>query len=132
MSPLDVDRDRLVQTFIELAQIDSPSLQEGAVAQFVRASLERLVWQVTDDASGPQVGNLLAKRSGSTGSVVLSTHLDVVQPCHGVRPRVRDGIIESDGTTVLGADAKAGVAALLEVARLPNLPNDVELLFTWA
>jgi len=40
--------------------------------------------------------------------------MDVVEPCRGVNPRLEDGIIRSDGTTVLGADAKAGLAAILE------------------
>src|SRR5207302_3059380 len=59
------------------------------------------------------------------------------EPCRGVQPRVRDGAIESDGTTVLGADAKAGIAALLEVAAVlheadrADLAQRLELLFTW-
>jgi tripeptide aminopeptidase len=69
--------------------------------------------------------------------VLLATHLDVVEPCRGVQPRLRDGVIESDGTTVLGADAKAGVAALLEVAHVlheagrADVAAGLELLFTW-
>jgi tripeptide aminopeptidase len=137
---LTADRDRVTQTFIQLAHIDSPSLGEAAVGRFVRAELEALGWTVTDDASGPQVGNLLARRpahSHAEPPVLLSTHLDVVEPCRGVRARVRDDAIESDGTTVLGADAKAGVAALLEVARVlhennrADLAAGLDLLFTW-
>jgi tripeptide aminopeptidase len=140
MNRLVADRERLTRTFVNLAQIDSPSLEEAAIAKFVRAELESLGWDVLDDRTGPQVGNLLARRSGQIGStlpVLLSTHLDVVEPCRGVRPRVCDGTIESDGSTVLGADAKAGVAALLEVARVLNeadradLAAGLELLFTW-
>jgi tripeptide aminopeptidase len=140
MTRLRANRDRLTRTFISLAEIDSPSLEEGAIARFVRAELEQLGWDVTDDRTGPQVGNLLARRPGSASSVqpvLLSTHLDVVDPCRGVRPRVGDGVLESDGATVLGADAKAGVAALLEVVRVlhetdrPDVAAGIELLFTW-
>src|SRR5690349_9959324 len=130
MSQLVPDRDRLIRTFITLAEIDSPSLEEAAIAQFVRAELESLGWHVRDDRSGPQVGNLLARWSGPGQSVVpvlLSTHLDVVKPCRGVRPHVRAGMIESDGTTVLGADAKAGVAALLEAARVLHEADRADL-----
>jgi tripeptide aminopeptidase len=140
MSRLVADRGRLTGTFLNLLQIDSPSLEEAAIAKYVRAELESLGWDVTDDSTGPQIGNLLARRSAPSGStlpVLLSTHLDVVEPCRGVRPRIRHGTIESDGTTVLGADAKAGVAALLEVARVlheadrADLAARLELLFTW-
>ena len=47
---------------------------------------------------------------------------------------VRDGVIYSDGTTILGADDKAGVAVLLDALRIlkegdvPHRP--VEALFT--
>jgi len=140
MADLVADRDRLTRTFVRLAAIDSPALQEAALAKAVTAELEGLGWQVLDDGTGPQVGNLLARRPHPDHDpvpVLLSTHLDVVEPCRGVQPRVRDGVIESNGTTVLGADAKAGVAALLEAARVlhetnrPDLAAGLELLFTW-
>src|SRR5207253_3610853 len=118
---LVADRDRLTRTFVRLARIDSPALDEGAVAKAVTGELEALGWQVLDDGTGPQVGNLLARRphpGHNPVPLLLSTHLDVVEPCRGVQPRVRDGVIESDGNTVLGADAKAGVAALLEATRV--------------
>jgi len=131
------DSDRLVDRFLRLAAIDSPPLQEGAIAAAVRAELEALDWRVTDDGTGPQVGNLVARWPGATSDAAplfFCSHLDVVEPCRSVRPRVRDGMIESDGTTVLGADAKAGVAALLEVARIVHetrWTQPLEFVFTW-
>ena len=68
MNRLVANRDRLTRTFVDLAQIDSPSLEEAAIAKVVRAELEGLGWDVTDDRTGPQVGNLLARRPGHTGS----------------------------------------------------------------
>jgi len=60
--------------------------------------------------------------------------MDGVDPCRGIKPQVgADGIIRSDGTTILGADDRAGVAAILEAAhvvtnaRLPHLPIEVVL-----
>src|SRR6266508_987161 len=131
------DSDRLVDRFLRLAAIDSPPLQEGAIAAAVRAELEALDWRVTDDGTGPQVGNLVARWPGATSDAAplfFCSHLDVVEPCRSVRPRVRDGMIESDGTTLLGADAKAGVAALLEVARIVHetrWTQPLEFVFTW-
>jgi tripeptide aminopeptidase len=115
MTDLVANRERLTRTFLRLAQIDSPALQEADLASAVQAELRGLGWDVIDDRTGPQVGNLFARRMESSGPakhVLLTTHLDVVEPCRGVQPRLRDGVIESDGTTVLGADAKAGVVAL--------------------
>jgi tripeptide aminopeptidase len=129
--------ERLLETFLRLAAINSPSLHEGAMAAAVRAELEALAWQVTDDRTGPEVGNLVARWPGGTSDsapLFFCSHLDVVEPCRSVRPRVRDGVIESDGTTVLGADAKAGVAALLEAARIAHETSclqPLEFVFTW-
>jgi tripeptide aminopeptidase len=137
---LVANRERLVDTFVRLARIDSPSLHEGALAAAVRTELEALGWQVADDGSGPEVGNLIARWPGPAGGrqpLFLCAHLDVVEPCRSVRPLVRDGVVASDGTTVLGADAKVGVAALLEAARVvhearrADLAQSVELVFTW-
>lgn len=128
---------RVEQTFLRLAAIDSPALREGLHAEIVRTELESLGWSVEDDGTGPSVGNLIARWRGSGSDVpplFFCSHLDVVEPCRGVQPRVRDGVIETDGTTVLGADAKAGVAALLETARVVHdrgVERPLEFVFTW-
>jgi tripeptide aminopeptidase len=135
-----VDRERLIDTFVRLARIDSPSRGEAAVAAVVRAELEALGFAVIDDGSGPSCGNLIARPSAASRTrapLFFASHLDVVEPCRGVQPRVADGQIHSDGTTVLGADAKASVAALLEVVdvlasgRATNRRPPLELVFTW-
>ena len=45
--------------------------------------------------------------------------MDTVSPSIGVKPIIDEvnGIIKSDGTTVLGSDDKAGIAAILEGLR---------------
>jgi tripeptide aminopeptidase len=40
--------------------------------------------------------------------------MDTVVPGNGIKPSIEDGYIKSDGTTILGADDKAGLAAMLE------------------
>jgi tripeptide aminopeptidase len=40
--------------------------------------------------------------------------MDTVGPGEGIRPLVVDGVVKSDGNTVLGADDKAGIAVILE------------------
>ncbi len=48
---------------------------------------------------------------------MLSAHMDTVGKDVGIKPVIRDGVIYSDGTTILGGDDKSGVAAILEVIR---------------
>jgi tripeptide aminopeptidase len=131
------DRERLVETFTRLVQFDSPSRREGQVARFLVAELRRLGWDASDDASGPECGNVVARLAGDDAlePLLFTSHMDVVMPCLGVQPRVVDGVLVSGGDTVLGADAKASVAALLEVAEVlvnasaPRPP--LEVVVTW-
>lgn len=112
-----VDRERLVRTFLELVAIDSPSGHEDAMAEELVRRFRALGWQADQDAHG----NVVARRDGVGGPVLLSAHMDTVEPGRGIRP-VFDGpdVIRSDGTTILGADDKAGCAVILEVATSLN------------
>ncbi len=133
------NRERLVDTFTHLAKLDSPSRAEGAVAQFLLAELQRFGWNAADDRTGPDCGNVIASLPGdaSLEPVLFTSHMDVVMPCVGVQPRLVNGALLSAGDTVLGADAKASAAALLELAQLlanaaaPTRRPPLEMLFTW-
>ena len=48
--------------------------------------------------------------------------MDTVEPGRGIVPRVNVDKIESDGTTILGGDCKAGLTAILEA--LDSLNQD--------
>jgi tripeptide aminopeptidase len=136
---LGPSRERLVETFMRLAKIDSPSRREGAVARFLVAELEAIGWDAADDLSGPECGNVIARLAGDQAlePLLFTSHMDVVMPCLGVQPRVVDGVLCSAGDTVLGADAKASAAALLEMAHVlagdsqPGARPPLELVFTW-
>lgn len=107
-----ITRDRIVQCFLDLVAIDSPSGDEDAIAAELELRLRRLGLQAAQDAAG----NVLARLEGRGEPLLLSAHMDTVEPGRGIRPRW-DGpdIIRSDGTTILGADDKAGCAVILEV-----------------
>jgi tripeptide aminopeptidase len=132
-------RERLAETFTRLAKIDSPSRREGAVARLLVVELEALGWAVEDDLTGPDCGNVIARLPGDEAlePLLFTSHMDVVMPCLGVQPRVADGVFVSAGDTVLGADAKASVAALLEMAHLlssdsrPGGRPPLEVVCTW-
>jgi tripeptide aminopeptidase len=133
------ERERLLDTFTRLAKIDSPSRREGAVARLIVAELRRIGWDASDDLSGPECGNVIARLPGDAAvePLLFTSHMDVVMPCLGVQPRLVDGVLMSAGDTVLGADAKASVAALLEVAQIlssdptPRARPPLEMVFTW-
>lgn len=81
------------------------------------------------------MGNLIAELPGTApGTLVLSAHMDCVDPCIGVEPVVRDGIVFSSGDTVLGSDDKAGLAAAIECVRVlaedPRPHPTVRCVFT--
>lgn len=113
---------RLLETFFELVRIDSPSGSEGACATYCAAALEAAGCRVRFDdsakATGSDTGNLIAELSGTVPSTLaLSAHLDVVEPCRGIVPRVVDGVILSAGDTVLGGDDRVGLAVAIETIR---------------
>ncbi len=114
-----INRKRILQAFLELIAIDSPSGQEDAVAEDLQRRLAALGLEAWQDAAG----NVLARLPGKGDPVLLSAHMDTVEPGTGIKP-VFDGddIIRSDGTTILGADNKGGCAVILEV--LQSLSED--------
>lgn len=110
-----INPQRLVQTFLDLVQIDSPSGDESAIAEFVAARLRTL----GADAYVDEMYNVTGKLPGygvkpNAKPLFLNAHTDNVAPARGIKPIVAGGRISSDGTTVLGADDLAGVAAILE------------------
>ena len=132
------ERERLNRTFAELCAIRSVFGEERAIADHVARELEALGFEVTEDdsaaASGAGAGNLLARLAGSVQrSVLLCAHLDTVPHAGVVEPMLEEDAWVSAGDTILGADNKAAVAMLLEVARRharDPAPVGVELLFT--
>ena len=124
-----IRRDRIVETFCELARIDSPSGEEEAMAQHLVARLEGLGFDVVRD----DYGNVVASDGGDE-PIILSAHMDTVEPGRGIQPSVDGERIVSDGTTILGGDCKAGVAAIIEALesiKEDGVPrNPVEVAFT--
>ena len=132
----EVERRRLNETFAALCAIPSPSGAERAMAERVSAELAALGISVEEDDAAAACGNLLARIPGrEERSVLLCAHLDTVPHEGAIEPVLVDGGWESAGDTILGADNKAAVAVLLEVARrtaIEGSPVGIELLFTVA
>ncbi len=117
---ITVNSERLVDCFLKYVKIDSPTKSEGAFAEVLTLALTSLGLEVhVDDAGerlGSNTGNILARLEGNVAGdpILLSCHMDTVSPGIGIKPVIRDGTIYSDGTTILGADNKAGIAAIIE------------------
>jgi len=136
-----INEKRLVEQFMELARIESPSRKEGKIMHYLRGVLEGLDMEVfEDDASastGGDGGNLLGKMAGGdreAPAILLNAHMDTVRPGENIEPIIKDGIIRSAGDTILGADDKSGIAIILELVKVLK-ENDInhaplELLFT--
>ena len=104
------DRQRLIETLVDLIRIDSPSGEEDAIDREVSARLSGLGLAVEHDS----YNNVIARLGGVGEPVLLSAHLDTVEPGRGIKPHLDGDTLRSDGTTILGGDCKAGVAIVLE------------------
>jgi len=135
----DAEKARLNDTFAALCRISSPFGHERACADHVAATLRAMGLEVTEDdaaeAAGAECGNLLARIPGrSERTILLCTHLDTVDDSGvPIEPVVVDGGWENANEGILGADNKAAVAVVLELARrcsVEGSPVGIELLFT--
>jgi tripeptide aminopeptidase len=136
----DEQRERLNDTFATLCAIESPTGHERRCADRVRFELEAIGLEVEEDGAGPIVGadagNLFARIRGTgPGSILLCAHMDTVPPLAPVDPVRVDGGWENANEGILGADNKAAVAVLIELARRVHGASEppatgVELLFT--
>jgi tripeptide aminopeptidase len=134
------ERERLLDDFVRLCEIESPSRREREVVDAVRADLEALGLQVEEDGSGAETGseagNLLARIPGpdeDSRTILLCAHLDTVPLAGPVEVVNEEGLLSNRHEAILGADNKAAVATILGAARRlagDGAPVGVELLFT--
>ena len=123
-----INAESLLERFVRLAEIPSPSGHEDAVAREAMDMLRGL--GVTSERD--EAGNVFARVEGVGEPVLLTAHLDTVTPADHVVAVIRNGVVYSDGTSVLGADDKSGVAIIIEVLdALRGLQHrPLEVLFT--
>ena len=135
-----IKQDRLTDYTMDLIKIDSPSKQEKEVAMKLKYDMEQIGAQCSFDSAdekvGGNVGNLTVIVKGDTDAppFFFSSHMDTVSPGIGIKPHIKEGIMRSDGTTILGSDDKSGVAIIVEVIKSRkenNIPHgDIEVAFT--
>jgi tripeptide aminopeptidase len=136
-----VNKNRLIDEFIRLVQIDSESGNERAICDFLKEELHSLGLDVVEDCSATftkhGAGNLIATYTGSipdAPTIYFTSHMDTVAPGKKVKPSILGDYIVTDGTTILGSDDKAGIAAILEGIRLlreEKIPHgNLQFVFT--
>jgi len=133
-----VNNASAVQRFFKLAKIDSAPTEERLIADELKNELKQLGCSVYEDGAGEKIngntGNLIATLPGTLpGTIMFCAHMDRVEQGLGIKPQIKDGIISSDGTTILAADDLAGVVAILEgvaKAKASERPHpNIEILF---
>ncbi|MBB6730485.1 M20/M25/M40 family metallo-hydrolase [Cohnella zeiphila] len=127
------NRERILERFMELVRIDSETGNEARISDALKRSFSQFGLEVTEDdaaeRTGHGAGNLFAWLPATAGhesvpALLLTSHMDTVTPGKGIKPRLDDdGYIRSDGTTILGSDDKAGIAAMLEALEMLSEQN---------
>ncbi|WP_240941065.1 M20/M25/M40 family metallo-hydrolase [Paenibacillus sp. HB172176] len=123
-----IQKERLIQEFMELVQVDSETKHEEQISKVLKQKFEALGLAISEDDAAAKTGhganNLFAMLEGfgehaDAGTIFFTCHMDTVAPGKGIKPQLDDdGYIRSDGTTILGSDDKAGIAAMLEAIRV--------------
>jgi len=110
-------KEQLFYKLVEEAlNIPGESGKENQVRNYV---LEQLAPYV-DNMKVDYAGNVLAEKKYGTGigpTILLNAHLDTVYEMEKNREIVKDGIIWSSSKGLLGADDRAGVAIILQIAK---------------
>ncbi|TYS87477.1 tripeptidase T [Rossellomorea aquimaris] len=137
-----INHERLLNEFLELVQIDSETREEAEIAKVLTQKFSDLGVEVFEDdtmgETGHGAGNLICTLKGNkegVDTIYFTSHMDTVVPAKGVKPTLKDdGYIYSDGTTILGADDKAGLATMLESVRVLKENNishgDIQFIIT--
>jgi tripeptide aminopeptidase len=133
------EKERLLDEFVRLCEVESPSYHERPMADAVAAALQAAGLEVEEDGTraetGSNAGNLLARIPGPEGArtVLLCAHLDTVPQEAPVEVVRENGMFRNRHEAILGADNKAAVVLMLALARRfarERPPVDLELLFT--
>ncbi len=131
---------RALDLFLALAALPTPPGEERAVADRLTSELRAFGLEVDEDGAGAEIGatagNLYTRLEPTAEGtpLFLCAHMDTVPPTGPIEPVVEDGVVRNAGGTILGADNKSAVVAIVEAARRVverGLPHaGLELLFT--
>ncbi len=135
-----MNKKRLLKTFSDLVSIYSPSLSERLVCDYLTSKLSELGFSLHEDLVGEKIGGNTGNLYGfllgneSLEPLLFCAHMDTVEPAIGKRAIFHDdGLITSNGETILGCDALSGITAIIEAITTIKEENinhrPIELLF---
>ncbi len=134
----NINRARLVETFVDLLKINSPSFEEREIGTLLGMKLEALGCAIEMQDYGPSF-NLIARKKATDPTLapfLLNAHMDTIEPTEGIKFDATSEVIRSTGTTVLGADDKCALAQIIEALTVVSecsIPHgDIEIVFTSA
>ena len=130
----------MLDRFVRLCEIASPTGEEREVADAVLEELREFGVDIAEDASATPAragaGNLIARVPGRADRwLSFFAHLDTVPHEAPIEVVRTEGAFRSTGDTILGADNKAAVTVLMELAirhLADPAPLGLELVFTVA
>lgn len=125
------DKVELLSIFETLLSINSPSGSEKAISDKIIDIVKELPLEIITNASiNNTKPNLIFKlpayNSNNPESILFSAHMDTVEPTEGIKIIKDSSIYKTNGSTILGADDKSGIAAILEtlfVLTRNNIPH---------
>ncbi|MDU2089267.1 MAG: M20/M25/M40 family metallo-hydrolase, partial [Staphylococcus epidermidis] len=139
-----INQKRLLDCFLELVQIDSETGHEETIQPYLKDTFEKMGLHVIEDEASKNnrlgANNLICTLKSNIShqnvpKIYFTSHMDTVVPGKNIQPVVKeDGYVYSDGTTILGADDKAGLAAIIEAIKQikeSNLPHgQIQIIIT--
>ncbi|HWR23012.1 MAG TPA: M20/M25/M40 family metallo-hydrolase [Feifaniaceae bacterium] len=113
-----MNKTRLLNRFLRYIACESETGNESAFCGMMERELLHLGLSVVRDDVSEKCGsngyNIYANLPGAGEPLLLSAHMDTVSPGRNIEPVIENGVIRAKGDTILGADDKSGVAAILE------------------
>ena len=133
-----MNTERLLEKFSRYVACDSESGNERQFCELIESELRARGMTVIRDEVGEAAGsngwNVYASLAGIGEPILFSAHMDTVPPGVGIEAIVENGVIRSKGDTILAADDKAGIAAVVEaidmLQEVGTTHRPVEVLFT--
>jgi tripeptide aminopeptidase len=136
-----INNERLTSILVNLCRIPSPSGKEYRIVEYIRNYAAEFGIKVKEDKAGTKLdsscGNLTIELPGDERErLFLSSHMDTVkvpdvEEISVIRTKDK---LQTDGSSILGGDDKAGIAAALEILTLsmenPGENRPLELIFT--
>lgn len=131
-----INKKRLIDTFIKLIKINSPSFGERELGDMLAVMLKKAGCTVELQEYGRSF-NLIARKKGNSSGIpplLLSAHMDTIEPTTGLEFTIDDDSIRTTGPTILGADDKSALAQIIEATTVlgeSDIPHgDIEIIFT--